>query len=174
MFSSRKTAGAVLAALVLGGLASTFVTTEARVLAPCPEVDPTVPIVMLETAGFGFGGAIHRRLTVYSNGLATYSEAGGGVLGPASSHAAFTHVDAADVAKLRKDLRQAGVFELCDLEQIVADIPMTQITAFRGKGADLEAHTYSYYFAQTAAHSAVEGILNALITKYFPPSVNDG
>ena len=138
--------------------------------AACVEHDPTVPILMYETAGFSLGGSIHQRLTVYSTGLASWSEAGGGVFTPEASQAKFVGVPEADIKQLAKDLRSANAMSLCDIQEFVSDVPPTHVTVFQGSGADLHAHTYSYFLASTPQHAKVQNIVQAFIAKWFPPN----
>lgn len=132
--------------------------------APC-DSDSNVPVLMYEVAGWGFGGPIHQRLTVYSNGTASYT---GGTEGK------FTFVPQEAIKALRKNLREANAHNLCDIQEFVSDLPQTHVTVFQGTGADLRAHIYTYFTAATPDHQKVELLVHGFIATWFPPTVIGG
>lgn len=100
------------------------------------------PILFWDVAGFGFGGPVHERLAVYSDGLVTYAYGG---VGSESGAACFTYAPPESVASLAAELRDAGVFGIEDAPTVVLDVPTTTVTAFRslGKG-ESRAKTFSF------------------------------
>lgn len=151
-------AAAVLAAGALLGVAA----EDSKSAVAIPGGVDQEPVLMYEVAGYGIGGPLHERLTVYSNGVASYSAAG-----PFDSGSAcFTVLDESVVDQLRMDLAQAGVFTLGDLALVGNDLPVTTVTVFRTlPDGWSRARTFSF-MEPFGAHARVVQIVQALITSH--------
>ena len=112
------------------------------------------PVLNFDVTGSTLLGPIHLRLTVYNNGLITASQCGLN----GSNSAGTTVTSPAQVAQLRKDLIEAGGMTLPDQSLIVADLPLTTVTVFRGS-TNSRSHTFSYW-ASFAEYAPIAQIIN--------------
>jgi hypothetical protein len=161
----RPTLLAALAALPLVYVSMPAGPPAALAQAPCFNVLPQEPVLVYDVTGFTFAGMlVHKHLAVYTNGVASISEAGTSS-GP-SSKADVAFVGPDKVRKLVADLTGANAFALCDQNVGAADIPLTTVTVARG-ATDAVAHTFSYWFAG-APYDKVEAVIDAFIKKTFP------
>lgn len=143
----------------------------------CTNTLPQEPVLMYDVSGFGLGGQIHLHLSLYSNGLASISSAPGGIIFPEQTSGGFggffdpkaemVFVDPAAVAELAENLALAGAFKACDEDAIIADIPLTTVTVFRGE-TNSRAHTFSYWTPLSPQTQAVGTLISEFIDKYFP------
>jgi len=130
------------------------------------------PILFYDISGFGFGGPIHQRLSVYNSGLASISATD---FTGQSGNAAFLYTSVDRVRQLQHDLIQAGAFELPDSPWVGFDVPLTTVTVLKGGGNDQRAHTYSYFFIDTGdGYSQVSLLINAFIAETFPNFFSNG
>lgn len=164
----------VLFALALCGAVSAYLVSSRPVEAgdplpsPC-DLFPNNPLVTMEVAGGTLGGYLYERLTVNTDGSASYVS-GGGLAFPAPAGFQVTVVPLAAIEDLRKKLRDAGAFKLCDLQEFVSDVPLTTVTVFAGE-QDARAHTFNYFGSPFAPnHAKVDAALRDFITKHFPPN----
>ena len=74
----RRCVAASTAAVVLcaGALLGMSGGADPEIQQPAEGTIDQEPVVVYEVAGYGIGGPIHERLTVYSNGRGSYSTAG--------------------------------------------------------------------------------------------------
>jgi hypothetical protein len=132
------------------------------------------PILIYDISGFGFGGPIHQRLTVYNSGLSSISATD---FTGQSGNAAFLYSSIDRVRQLQHDLFEAGAFDLPDNPIVANDVPLTTVTVFKGNGNDQRAHSYSYFFIDTGddpAYSEVSRLINAYIAETFPNFFSTG
>jgi hypothetical protein len=165
----------VLFALVLCSAVSAYLVSSRPVEAGDPLPSPcdlisNNPLVSMEIAGSTLSGSfLYERLDVKTDGTASYV-AGGGLALPAPGAIQFTVVPPAAIADLRKKLRDAGAFKLCDLPEIVSDVPLTTVTVFAGE-QDSRAHTFNYFGSPMAPnHAKVDAALRDFIAAHFPPN----
>ncbi|MEZ5977000.1 MAG: hypothetical protein R3F34_02115 [Planctomycetota bacterium] len=134
---------------------------------PCNALQQE-PVVMYDISGYTLTGVYHLHLMVYDNGATSISRVSGGTpIFPMSNAADFTYVTKQRVKQLAKDLAQAGAFQLCDEDALVADLPMTTVTVFRGT-MDAKAHTFNYWLPQTAGSAKVQQLIDDFRTETFP------
>jgi len=144
----------------------------------CTNTLPQEPVLIYDVSGFGFGGQIHLHLSLYTNGLASISSAPGGVIFPEAQttggfggffepKAELLYVDPAVVAQLAENLAAVGAFKACDEDAIIADIPLTTVTVFRGE-TNARAHTFSYWTPLSPQTQAVSTLINDFIATNFP------
>jgi len=172
------TAGALL---VLGGFVCTMLgdSTRAQVTtrsspsssilqgkglgSGCVKEFPRVPLLVYDRSGGTLIGAVHTQLTVYSDGLATYSN-----FDPMSASVASVRVlSAREVAGLVDTLAAVGAHVMCDDPMQVTDVPLATVTVLQGEGADAAAHSFSYYSVSAGAQGIVESIVQDFIAAHF-------
>lgn len=163
-------------ALALCGATCAFVASSSRTIeagdplpSPCDLISNN-PLVTMETAGSTLSGTfLYERLNVNTDGSASYV-VGNGLAFPAPAGFQFTIVPTSAIADLRKKLRDAGASKLCDLPEIVSDVPLTTVTVFAGE-QDSRAHTFNYFGAPIApSHAKVDAALRDFILQFFPPN----
>ena len=137
----------------------------------CPNFIPVEPIVNYDVTGSTLLGPFHYRYTVYSTGFVTLSRQSAtplfeGEIAPLGFGATTLSVPKEDVDQLKKDLRAAGAFQLCDQNLFVADIPMTTVTVFAG-GTNSLAHTFSYWTG-SGSYESVQEVLGEFQAAHFP------
>lgn len=147
--------------------------TPAPAPVPVPGCDNTWdrdPLVVYDISGYTLTGALHRHLSIYSDGTATISSVSG-IQGstwfPASNKADFTFVGADIALKTWSAVRAAGALNECDSSLNVSDVPLQTVTVFRGS-QNQSSRTYNYLLADTTAKVKIEQILNDFIQQYFP------
>lgn len=132
----------------------------------CPNIFVVEPLVIFDVSGFSLGGAIHRHLTVYNNGLASISNAGG--FPPhISGTATFTFLPVGKAIGLARDLFDAGAWDVCDELVPISDTPITTVTVLRG-GTNAPSHTYSYYTPESPEATEAAQILADFVDEHFP------
>lgn len=143
---------------------------------PVPWVPPTPecdifgihPLLTYDISGFTLTGVLHIHLAVYSSGTVSISSAGGGA-GPfpytTKADVAFLPID--QVQKLWSAVMQAGAMGICDINDNVADLPLTTVTIYRGT-QNQAAHSYSYFIPSTTPAGNVHQLIQDFITNTFP------
>jgi hypothetical protein len=134
----------------------------------CVNLFPQEPLIVFDISGFTLTGMLHQHFAVYSSGLVSISEAGGGGGSfPFGSKADMTFVAPEEAKKLWSKVVQAGAMSICDIPSFVNDAPLTTVTVHRGD-TNSQAHTYSYYDASTPESAAVQDAIQKFMTATFP------
>jgi len=130
-------------------------------LAPaCPSAFGRQPLVVYDRTGSTLVGPVHCQLSVYADGLATYSRID--FQDPDGRVLVRTLLPGA-VDALVDALLAAGADVLCDDPTPITDVPLATVTVLEGRGADAAAHTFSYYAAPSNASALVESIVQEFI-----------
>lgn len=165
---SRIHVGSMLLGIALGAVALTAALTLPAAHAQSAIADGTPidqePLLIYDVSGFGFGGPIHKHLTVYSNGLCTVS-GGSDSFGP--SVADFRTVDRKRVRVLHRDLIDSGALLGVDRIAQVADLPLTTVTVFESSERNASHNTYSF-FDVSGGEAGVVGLIREFIEETFP------
>jgi len=133
----------------------------------CKNLYVVEPILVVDVSGGTLLGPYHTRFSVYNNGFASASKKIENlVFGGDDIDADTTYVSPAEVDALLKALEDAGAYKLCDQQIQVADIPLTTVTALRGKTDDA-AHTFSYWVG-FGSHSQVSTVISDFRNTHFP------
>ena len=175
MKSRSVMAGGAL--LVLGGLVcSTLVDSSnaqvklrvaAKTFTPakgpvsgCVKLFQREPVLVYDKTGGTMIGLVHEQLTVYSDGLATYSR-----LDPMNGdgEVSVRTLTARQLAGLVDTLVAVGADVMCDDPMQITDVPLVTVSVLQGEGADAAAHSFSYYEMTSGAPAIVEGILRDFI-----------
>lgn len=136
--------------------------------APCVNLFQNEPLVVFDISGFTLTGLLHKHFSLYSSGVATLAEAGGGTpLFPFGSKADVAFVTPEEARKLWSAVVAAGAFSNCDILEWVSDVPLTTVTVYRGE-TDSRARTYSYYLPSKPSAAAVQALIEEFIQKAFP------
>ena len=165
------------ALLVLGGVVcATFVeSTSAQVklrvaaktftqahgpVSGCVKLFQREPVLVYDKTGGTMIGLVHEQLTVYSDGLATYSR-----LDPMNGdgEVSVRTLTARQLASLVDTLVAVGADSMCDDPMQITDVPLVTVSVLQGEGADAAAHSFSYFEATSGAPAIVEGILRDFI-----------
>ena len=125
------------------------------------------PTLFYDVSGFGFGGPIHLRLAVYTNGLTSISSAGFEGQGAAE----FTYVPMERVVQLRNDLVALGIESLQDNGFEIPDVPLKTVTFVRPTGLRGRANTYNY-FLSAGTYADIEEVINDFMNETFPNFFN--
>jgi hypothetical protein len=157
-----------LAAAVLGDSTQAQATRtsrtqlQARALSlGCPNAYQREPVLVYDKTGSTLIGPIHEQLTVYSDGLATYSRLD--YFEPTGRVFVRTLTPAA-LDQLVHTLAAVGAHVQCDDPTIITDVPLVTVTVLQGDGADAAAHSFSYYDASAGAPGLVESIVQDFIS----------
>ncbi len=136
--------------------------TAAQGIDPSDDCHAREPVLFYDVSGGALTGLYHRRLSVYTDGTASVSEA----IGKTSS-AACALLDPAAVERLRERLIETGAQSFRDDCREAADLPMTTVTFFILAGPKATANTYSYYVPE-GDRAPADGVINDFIGEYFP------
>lgn len=126
----------------------------------CTNAFPREPVLVYDKTGGTLIGPVHVQLTVYSDGLATYSR-----IDPLDrdGQVSVRILSAGQVDALVDTLVAVGADVMCDDPTMITDVPLATVTVLQGDGADAAAHSFSYYDAASGAAALVESILRDFI-----------
>lgn len=119
------------------------------------------PIVMFDVSGSTFLGPVLEHLTIYNDGLASYSNASP----TGSTSVGSAMISSQEINKLIQALEEANAGTLQDQEGTVSDVPLTTVTLFSG-GTNAQAHTYSYWLGWDN-YAAADDVLSEFIEVHF-------
>jgi hypothetical protein len=133
-------------------------------LAPtCPNTLPHEPIVLFDVTGSTLAGPFDLQLTVYNDGTARVCR-DNSLLGTADVR--LTSVPPTVARQLWVDLLQLGAINLCDLDSLTSDVPLSTLTIL-GDATDTRGRTFSWLGGQ-GAHAQIEQRLFTFIQTHFP------
>ena len=126
----------------------------------CVKAFQREPVLVYDKTGSTLIGAVHEQLTVYSDGLATYSK-----LTPMNGdgEVSVRTLSPRNLAALVDALTAVGAQVMCDDPIQMSDVPLVTVSVLQGEGADAAAHTFSYYDASSGSQGLVEAILRDFI-----------
>ena len=150
----------------------------------CPNTMHIEPIVIYNVSGATLLGPEQFQMTIYSNGLASFTRFAGGGLqqgdlqqtGPEGAGpgeppstigiATTVNLSINEANQLASDLRRAGAQTLCDQEVYVTDVPLQTLTILEAR-SDAIAHTFSYWTG-AGQYSDVAVVMDNFVEAYFP------
>ncbi len=121
------------------------------------------PVLIYDVSGSTFAGPFHKRVSVYNDGLATFSTV---TLFPAENRAEFTSVSEQAVKALIDGLASAGASSLPDHPGFATDSPLSTVTFFRKPAPRSIANTFSWWFPD-GNYSTIAQIINDFIDDNF-------
>lgn len=132
-----------------------------RIRIGCPNVRQREPVLIYDKSGSTLiGEGVHVQLSVYSDGLATYSQFDAS--NPTGTAIVRT-LSVEAVHALVAELAEAGAETGCDEPMVISDAPLTTVTVFGAPGTDTAAHTFSYYDVSSGVFAEVESALQSFI-----------
>jgi len=126
----------------------------------CPNPFQREPVLVYDKTGGTLLGAVHEQLTVYRDGLATYSR-----IDPLErdGQVSVRTLSPAEVDSILNTLLAVGAQVMCDDPTQISDVPLATLTVLQGDGPDAAAHSFSYYAVPTGGPALVESILRNFI-----------
>jgi hypothetical protein len=130
----------------------------------CANLHQREPVLIYDKSGSTFLGVFHVQMSIYSDGLATYSRIG--PMEPKGSAMVRTLAQES-FQGLVDNLALAGIEELCDDPRMITDMPLVTVTVFGASGTDTTAHTFSYYDAASGEYATVEWLVQRFVATEF-------
>ena len=135
---------------------------------PCPNTLGSSPALIFDVSGGTLLGPVHMHMTVYHSGYVTMARKSEVIFqGTSDIDVQTTTVSQQELNDLLRDLYLVDVYTLCDQDTFaVSDIPLTTVTAFRGR-TDAQTHTFSYWLG-SGEYAGVSTRIGQFISDHVP------